>query len=168
MLVLIIGLIAYRFLAVPELPENSDDKIVTVLSSDVPEFIKGETGYVTNDGIKIWYESILPSDTIKGAILLFMGISNDAMGWPQPFVDNLVQSGYQVIRYDYRGTGFLDWAINWKDNPYSLEDLAKDSKVIIDSLIIDKVNLVGISLGGMVAQEQLDSTIDLLPQRVKI
>jgi len=82
-----------------------------------------------------------------------MGISNDALGWPQKFIDELVDSGYQVIRYDYRGTGLSDWVENWKENPYSLEDLANDARIILDTLKIEKVHLIGVSLGGMVAQE---------------
>jgi len=103
-----------------------------------------------NGDVKIWYESIMPVDTNKGAILLFMGISNDALGWPKSFIDKFVDSGYQIIRFDYRDTGLSDWG---KDSPYSLADLAMDSKFILDSLNIQKVNLVGVSLGGMVAQE---------------
>lgn len=152
-LLLLIGVITYVFFSVPKLPDNSDAIIEDVLNSEVPEFVKGQTGYITNDGTKIWYESILPTDTNKGAILLFMGISNDALGWPQPFIDKLVNSGYQVIRFDYRGTGLSSWVKNWEEKPYSLTDLANDGKVILDSLKIEKANLLGISLGGMVAQE---------------
>jgi len=82
-----------------------------------------------------------------------MGISNDALGWPQSFLDKFVDSGYQVIRFDYRGTGFSDWNENSENTTYSLADLATDSKIILDSLGLDKVNILGISLGGMVAQE---------------
>ncbi|MDB4539578.1 alpha/beta fold hydrolase [bacterium] len=152
-LVLLICVITYVFLSVPKLPDNSNVIIEDLLSSELPEFVNGQTGYAVNNGTNIWYESILPTATNKGAILLFMGISNDALGWPQPFIDNLVNSGYQVIRYDYRGTGLSSWVENWEEQPYSLTDLANDGKVILDSLKIEKVNLLGVSLGGMVAQE---------------
>jgi len=112
-LVLVIGLIAYIFLTTPKLPKNTGLIIDEVLNSEIPEFVKGETGHVINGEVKIWYESIMPVDTNKGAILLFMGISNDALGWPQSFLDKFVNSG----------------------------------------LNIEKANLLGISLGGMVAQE---------------
>lgn len=152
-LVLLVGAISYIFLSTPKLPDNSNAIIEDVLDAIVPEFVKGQTGYITNNETKIWYESILPVGENKGAILLFMGISNDALGWPQPFIDNLVNSGYQVIRFDYRGTGLSDWVENWEEQPYALADLANDGKVILDSLKIEKANLVGVSLGGMVAQE---------------
>lgn len=150
---LIISLIAYIFLTTPKLPQNTDSIIDEVLNAEIPEFVKGEAGYVRNGDVKIWYESIMPVDTNKGAILLFMGISNDALGWPQSFLDKFVDSGYQVIRFDYRGTGFSDWGGNSSESLYSLADLATDSKIILDSLNLESVNLLGISLGGMVAQE---------------
>lgn len=146
---LLIGLIAYVFLTTPKLPKNADSIIEEVLKTEIPKLVKGETGFVENEGVKTWYESIMPTGTSKGTMLLFMGISNDALGWPQSFLDKFVHSGYQIIRFDYRGTGFSDW----KEHDYSLADLATDAKIILDSLHIAKANLLGISLGGMVAQE---------------
>ena len=152
-LILLIGSVLYLFLSTPKLPLNSTVIIEDILESEVPELVNGKTGYIVNQGVKVWYESISPKDTCKGSILLFMGISNDALGWPQTFLDRLVASGYQVIRFDYRGTGLSDWVDNWEEKPYSLGDLANDGKIILDSLNIEKINLLGISLGGMVAQE---------------
>lgn len=137
----------------PQLPGDIDKTIDGVLQSDLPEFLKGETGYVYPKNTKVWYESIEPSSPTKGAILLFMGIANDSFGWPQGFIDLLVDSGYQVIRYDYRGTGMSDWMPDWKQSPYSLTDFASDAKLILDALNIEKAHVVGVSMGGMVAQE---------------
>lgn len=153
LIIFLIGGVSYIFLSVPKLTKNSDAIIEDIITSEVPELVNGKTGYIVNDGTKVWYESILPKDTSKGVILLFMGISNDALGWPQSFIDRLVNLGYQVIRFDYRGTGLSDWIKNWKEQPYSLKDLANDGKIILDSLKVEKANLLGISLGGMVAQE---------------
>ena len=152
-LLILVSLLSYVFLSVPKLPDNSNAIINEVLNSEVPEFVNGESSFIVNKETKIWYESISPIDTNKGAILLFMGISNDALGWPQPFINKLVGAGYQVIRFDYRGTGLSSWVENWNENPYSLVDLASDGKVILDSLKIERANLLGVSLGGMVAQE---------------
>ena len=152
-LVLLTGIIILIFFTGPKLPDKTDTIIENVMNSEIPEFVKGKSGYVVSDNYKIWYESITPKDTNKGAILLFMGIATDALGWPQPFVDKLVDSGYQVIRFDYRGTGLSDWIEDWQQKPYSLADLAKDAKTILDTLKISKAHLIGLSLGGMVAQE---------------
>jgi pimeloyl-ACP methyl ester carboxylesterase len=137
----------------PRLPEDIDATIDSVLLSDLPEFLKGETGYVRSGDLSVWYESIGDKASAKGVVLLFMGIANDALGWPQGFVDLLVDAGYRVIRYDYRGTGMSDWMPDWKETPYSLADLAMDAKLILDQLKVERVHLVGVSMGGMVAQE---------------
>lgn len=137
----------------PKLPEDIDETIDEVLQSKLPELLKGQTGYVYPENTSVWYESIGKNTSTKGAVLLFMGIANDAFGWPQPFIDLLVDSGYHVIRYDYRGTGMSNWMPDWERSPYSLTDLAVDAKLILDTLNIEKAHLVGVSMGGMVAQE---------------
>lgn len=137
----------------PQLPEDIDRTLDRVMQSDLPEFLKGETGTVHPENTSVWYESIGQKTSTRGTVLLFMGIANDALGWPQEFIDLLVASGYRVVRYDYRGTGMSDWMPGWKEAPYSLADLATDAKMILDTLNIEKVHLVGISMGGMVAQE---------------
>ena len=153
LLILLTGIIILIFFTGPKLPDNTDTIIDNVMNSELPEFVKGKSGYVVSDNYKIWYESITPKDSNKGAILLFMGMATDALGWPQTFIDKLVNSGYQVIRYDYRGTGLSDWVEDWRQKPYSIADLAKDAKTILDILKISKAHLIGLSLGGMVAQE---------------
>jgi pimeloyl-ACP methyl ester carboxylesterase len=137
----------------PKLPNDIDKIIDETIKSDLPELLKGKTGYVKSGDTKIWFESIGQSGMEKGTVLLFMGISNDALGWPQGFIESLVDSGYQVIRFDYRGTGMSDWIEDWGKNSYSLSDLAGDAVAILDTLGIKRAHLIGISLGGMVAQE---------------
>jgi pimeloyl-ACP methyl ester carboxylesterase len=146
---LLVSVSAALYVSGPRLPEEVDGIIDGVLQSDLPELLKGETGYVYPQNTAVWYESIGNNTSTKGAVLLFMGIANDALGWPQGFIDLLAASGYQVIRYDYRGTGMSDW----KQSPFALTDLASDAKQILDTLNIEKAHLVGVSMGGMVAQE---------------
>ncbi len=153
LLVLLIGLTTFIYFTVPKLDANIDSTIENIINSEIPELVKGVSGYVTSDNHRIWYESISPKDTEKGTILLFMGMATDALMWPQEFIDGLTGSGYQVIRYDYRGTGQSDWVKDWEQKPYSLSDLSKDGEIILDTLGIGEVHLVGLSLGGMVAQE---------------
>lgn len=137
----------------PELPDDIDDTINVVMKSELPEFLRGDTGLVRSGDTGIWFESIGPTIDERGAVLLFMGISNDALGWPQGFIELLIDSGFRVIRFDYRGTGMSDWVENWKESPYALADLANDAVAVLNTLGIKRAHLVGISLGGMVAQE---------------
>jgi pimeloyl-ACP methyl ester carboxylesterase len=153
-LLLLIGSSLYIYTTGPTLPKGTDEIIEDVLKNPLPEIVKGKTGFSKSQGLDIWYESISPKDSSKGAILLIMGISNDALGWPQKFIQSFVDSGYQVIRYDHRGTGMSDWVKDWNSKkPYSLADMADDGIAVLNSLGIEKANIIGISMGGMIAQE---------------
>ncbi len=150
---LIIGASIYIYNSGPILPDHTDEIIEEVIANPIPELIKGKTGVVTSQGIQIWYESILPKESPKGVILLIMGISNDALGWPEKFIQSLTDLGYQVIRYDHRGTGLSDWIENFDNNkPYSLFDMASDGVSVLNALEIEKANIIGVSMGGMIAQ----------------
>lgn len=60
----------------------------------------------------------------------------------------LLQSGFAVLRIDTRGHGGSDPA----GTSVSMKELADDVLCVIDSIGIGSVHLVGLSLGGMIAQ----------------
>lgn len=151
--VIISGLFIYIYSSGPELPADTDKIIDMTIRSALTELIRGETGIANNGNVNIWYESISPNDSVKGTIILVMGIANDALAWPEYFIKPLVDSGFQVIRYDHRGTGLSDWIERWdSNNPYSLGDMANDAIAVLNKLKIEKVHVIGVSLGGMIAQ----------------
>lgn len=151
-----IGLLAlyiYMFATAASLPKNAGSVINEVLKSEIPEQILGKSGFVNSGEVKIWYEVREPTDSVKGNVLCFMGIANDALAWPEYFIQPIVAEGYRVILFDSRGTGMSDWVENWdKDNPYSLDDMSNDALAVLDDLNIEKAHLLGVSMGGMVAQ----------------
>lgn len=55
---------------------------------------------------------------------------------------------YRILRYDQRGHGGTETIIG----PYTIEQLADDASALIDTLGIDTVNFVGLSMGGFTAQ----------------
>ncbi len=151
---IIASLALWIFTAGPKLPPETDPIIDKVMSSEIPELISGDTGYVTSQGLKIWYESVLPEKTKCGTVLLITGTGGSAIYWPQNFISALINSGYQVIRYDQRSTGLSDLVEIWdRKNPYTLADMADDAVAIIDHLDVREAHLVGLSMGGMIAQE---------------
>lgn len=153
-LILILSFAAYLVLGGPKLPSDTDAVIKNVLKSELPQVIRGETGFVTSDGLQIWYECIAPVGKPQGVVLLNIGMACDALKWPPTFVRAFADVGYRVIRYDYRGTGMSDWVEHWSSKqPYSLADMAKDAVAVLDALNVEQAHLVGLSLGGMVAQE---------------
>ncbi len=153
-LTVLVGLLIYIFRSGPKLPSETDAIIEQVLSSDLPELVSGQTGFAESDGLQIWYESIKPDAVPIGTVLLNMSHAGSGLEWPPKFIRLFVDAGYRVIRYDHRGTGISDWVENWsRQNPYLIADMAGDALAVLDALQIQKAHIVGLSLGGMVAQE---------------
>jgi len=153
-ILLLAGFFIYIACSGSSLPDEYVETASQVIKNPLPEVIRGRTGFAKSQGLDIWYESIDPKTQPKGTVLLIMGISNDALGWPRKFIDAFVDSGYQVIRYDHRGVGWSDWVENWDAaKPYSLADMSEDVVAVLDALNVQKANIVGVSMGGMIAQE---------------
>lgn len=138
----------------PALPEKSNEIIDKLIDASPPPLHLGQTGFADNDGVNIWYESFMPKDTVLGHVLLIMGHSTTGINWSEYFYRPLVDSGYQVIRYDNRGVGLSDWIEDWnEENAYDLKHMVGDALAIMDDLSIEKVHAVGASMGGMIAQQ---------------
>ena len=153
-ILLLLGLLGYIFLAGPKLPPGTDAIIDDVLRRELPELITGRTGYAQSDGRDFWYECLVPAGPVRGTVLLLMGMGGDSFMWPPAFLRAFVDAGYRTIRFDQRGTGMSDWFKDWdRHNPYSLRDIAGDAVAVLDALGIDSTHVVGLSMGGMIAQE---------------
>lgn len=157
LLIAIIGIITHIYFSVVALPKSARLEIKQVLAAPLPNPILGRTGVVQSGAYSIWYESREPAREPKGVILLIMGIADDALGWPPRFIDAFVDAGYQVVRFDNRGTGLSDWSPASTPSPelehYTLSDMAADGVAVLDALGVEKAHIVGTSMGGMIAQQ---------------
>jgi 3-oxoadipate enol-lactonase len=81
-------------------------------------------------------------------IVLVNGLADDLETWVLQ-VDDFLAAGYRVLRFDNRGIGASSKPVG----PYSSEMLAQDTKALVDSLGITEFHLMGVSMGGMIAQE---------------
>ncbi len=81
------------------------------------------------------------------AVILIHALGVDHRIWSEQITH--LSSAFQIIAYDVRGHGSTDVP----PGPYTLEDFAEDLGGLLDSLGIDRGHLVGISMGGMIAQE---------------
>jgi pimeloyl-ACP methyl ester carboxylesterase len=82
------------------------------------------------------------------AYLLIQGLSGTQASWGEPFLAAL-EPGLELITYDHRGIG----ASSPIRGPFSIADLADDAAGLLDALEIEQAHVLGISMGGMVAQE---------------
>jgi 3-oxoadipate enol-lactonase len=81
-------------------------------------------------------------------LLLIMGLSGTLLHWSVPFMAGL-ESDFDVISYDHRGVG----ASSRVEAPFSIADLASDAARLLSALGVESAHVMGISMGGMVAQE---------------
>lgn len=111
-----------------------------------------QMGKVSANGINLYYETFgNPKDP---AVLLIMGLNCQCLQWFPYFYEPIVNKGYYVIRFDNRDIGGSTWIEpdEWQKNPYSLNDLAKDSVELLQALGIEKAHVIGVSMGGAIAQ----------------
>ncbi len=102
-------------------------------------------------------------------VLLIMGLGMQLTAWPPALVQGLVDAGFRVVRFDNRDIGLsqhfdalgtpnllwegLKYRLGLKTTPpYSLQDMASDALGVLDALQIASAHVVGVSMGGMVAQ----------------
>lgn len=81
-------------------------------------------------------------------LLLVQGMSGHHRMWGERFVGSL-EAAYDVVAYDHRGIGASDRG----DGAFTIADLADDAAELIDHLGWESAHVLGISMGGMVAQE---------------
>ncbi|MGQ8631011.1 alpha/beta fold hydrolase [Agrobacterium sp. DKPNP3] len=81
-------------------------------------------------------------------VLLLHGISNSGRAWG-PQIPALVEAGYRTIVPDHAGHG----ASARLSSPFSVADIADDTQRLLAYLGVDDLDVVGLSLGGMVALE---------------
>lgn len=136
------------------LPPGTDAVIQVVLNEELPEFVTGETGYADSNGVKIWYEVLCNTDTPKGTVLLIRGYTRSALNWKPSFYEPMLAAGYQVIRFDNRDVGMSDWITDWDEaTTYTLSNMAQDALAVLDTVGVEQAHLIGISMGGGIAQE---------------
>ena len=132
-----------------------------------------EEGAVFNEDVKIIYRDYGPKDAEP--ILLVQGLGGQLINWPDHLIDFLISNNFRPIVFDNRDTGlssrltddrfaegnrsktinstYLKYYFRLPINPpYTLDDMASDAILILDKLDIDKTHLLGMSMGGMIAQ----------------
>lgn len=104
---------------------------------------------ISHNGVQLFSESFGSPD--DAPILLIMGAMSSGIWWPEVFCCQLAAVGRYVMRYDHRDTG-KSTSYEPGQSHYSVEDLADDAFYILDGYGIQSAHVVGMSLGGYLAQ----------------
>ncbi|MDZ5610283.1 alpha/beta hydrolase [Bacillus pseudomycoides] len=101
------------------------------------------------NGIDICTESF--GNPNHPAILLIMGAMCSMVYWDEEFCQRLADKGLYVIRYDNRDVGR---SVSYEpgNSQYTVVDMADDAVGVLDAYDINQAHIVGMSLGGMIAQ----------------
>jgi pimeloyl-ACP methyl ester carboxylesterase len=116
-------------------------------------------------GVEIAYETF--GDSRGRPLLLIMGLGGPALWWDLALCERLADRGFYVVRYDNRDIGrsthFRHHRVTRRQliqafvghrqvAPYRMQDLADDAFGLLDELELKQAHVVGVSMGGMIAQ----------------
>ena len=138
----------------------------TAAHSTRADQVEYPTYYAHTNGISVAYQEFgNPEDE---TILLVMGLGGQLIHWEDDLVWSLVDAGFHVVRFDNRDAGWstkfyqedtpgIMTGIRFKlgmslGSPYKLDDMAADALGLLDYLDIKSAHVVGMSMGGMIAQ----------------
>ena len=112
-----------------------------------------------NGPIELEYETFgFPDDP---TLICLPGLGNQLLLFPEEFCEAFVGRGFHVIRMDNRDAGLS--SLTTDDVAYTLADMADDVVAVLDDAGVDDAVVLGVSLGGMIAQ----STAIRHPDRVR-
>jgi pimeloyl-ACP methyl ester carboxylesterase len=115
------------------------------------------------NGIELFYE--VAGEPSNDALLLIQGHGAQLIWWPDELVTALVDLGFLVVRFDNRDAG-LSTHLDGAGQPdihaaiagdlssvaYTVDDMADDAAALLAGLGIGSAHVLGISMGGMIAQ----------------
>ncbi len=120
------------------------------------------TGRVRAGAVELAYDRF--GDPADPAVVLVMGLNTQRIAWPDEFCRSLAGAGFCVVRFDNRDSGEsthfdelpapspIAVALRRRRPAYTLDDMAADTVGLLDALGLDRVHLVGASMGGFIAQ----------------
>ena len=124
-----------------------------------------EEGYADNNDIKIYYRDYGPAHAEP--IILVQGLGGQLTQWPDNLIDLLKDNNFRPIVYDNRDIGlstkfigspnyttdYLKYILRLPlKSEYTIDDMGLDGISVLDELNIESAHLLGMSMGGMIAQ----------------
>ena len=139
-------------------------------NSDLFSYKEGTT---QNNDIEIFYRDYGPDEAEP--LLLVQGLGGQLINWPQHLIEYLIDNNFRPIVFDNRDTGLSTRVVSdsFSDekrgntilrsyiryylrlpikSEYTIDDMANDAVAVLDDLNISQAHVLGISMGGMIAQ----------------
>ena len=130
-------------------------------------------GKTSNNDVEIYYRDYGPIDAEP--ILLVQGLGGQLINWPQHLIEFLLENNFRPIVFDNRDSGlssriesdsfddekrsntiiksYVKYYLRLPiKSEYLIDDMADDAISVLDELKISKAHILGISMGGMIAQ----------------
>src|SRR5438270_12806140 len=99
--------------------------------------------YALNKGARIWWEEEGEGEPL----LMILGLSFSLKMWRE--LRTIMARYFRVILLDNRGVGKSDVPLR----PWSMRTMARDAAAVLDAAGVEAAHVLGISMGGMIAQE---------------
>ena len=122
--------------------------------------------FTDRSGVTICYETFGDRDDVP--LMLVSGLGMQLVRWDDELLAGLTDRGFFVIAHDNRDIGLSESFAHVEvdviaavmaamegaavEAPYLLSDMAADAVAVLDDLGVEKVHVVGTSMGGMIAQ----------------
>ncbi len=110
--------------------------------------------FTRNGDCELYYETFgSPSDP---TLLLINGLGSQCINYAEAWCEKFVARGFHVIRFDNRDVGlsthFNDAPVGGRGEAYVLSDMANDAIAVLDANGVEQAHIMGLSMGGMIAQ----------------
>jgi pimeloyl-ACP methyl ester carboxylesterase len=122
--------------------------------------------FARNGDVQIYYETF--GDPDNPALLLINGLGSQCINYRVEWCEQFAAAGHYVIRYDNRDVGLSSKFSNFTPDvagvaramaegraptvPYRVSEMATDGLAVLDDLEIERAHVMGVSMGGMIAQ----------------
>jgi proline iminopeptidase len=133
--------------------------------------LEAHESLIASYGVELCVQHYRPQRAKPDAlpVLLIMGLGMQGPSWPPALVEGFVDAGHEVATFDNRDIGLSTKDSRWGQPnivwammrqmlglkvhaPYLLDDMAKDAAGLLDALQWSRAHVVGVSMGGMIAQ----------------
>jgi pimeloyl-ACP methyl ester carboxylesterase len=108
--------------------------------------------HALNDDVELWFETF--GFEADPALLLINGLGSQSINYRLEWIEQFLAEGFFVIRFDNRDVGRSTWfdAAGVEGPAYTLADMAEDAVAVLDAAGVDRAHVLGLSMGGMIAQ----------------